>query len=81
MQVAVSAFFFCSFFVMCSFVLQNLVIAVIVDNFIESNAGSGSDQGDHEYDFCEVAHRKMILDRFTNLLNAKLAKSRRGELA
>jgi hypothetical protein len=77
MQSMVSCLFFSSFFVLCPFVLQNLVIAVIVDNFVEN-----SDPADlvQDRDFCEVAFRKMVLDRFIHRLDMKLKKFRAGQL-
>jgi hypothetical protein len=74
----VSSLFYSSFFVLCPYVLQNLVVAVIVDNFVEN-----SDPADlvQDRDFCEVAYRKVILGRFIKRLDTKLTKFRAGKLA
>ena len=61
MQVGVASVYLFSFVVLAQFVMLNLVIAVILSNFVEAASDEGLLQS---HDFFEILQRKMVLDRF-----------------
>lgn len=62
--------YFSSFTILVAFTILNLVVAVILDKFVES----ASDEGlFRNTDFFEILQKKMILDRFISRLKHKVS--------
>ena len=69
--------FLSSFVVLASFVMLNLVIAVILNNFVEA----ASDEGLlHSQNFFDILQRKMVLDGFSRRMHHKLKLYRSKQL-
>ena len=66
---AIAAIYFISFVVAGSFVMLNLIIAVILDKFMDSAESEGLLQADN---FFDVLRKKMIIDKFMDKLEWKL---------
>ncbi|KAK9829920.1 hypothetical protein WJX72_008649 [[Myrmecia] bisecta] len=69
----VSAIYFISFMVMAAYIMINLVIAVILDKFVEQASAEGlfRDNG-----FWEVLQKQMVLERFLRRLKLKVVEYR-----
>ncbi|KAK9823223.1 hypothetical protein WJX72_001160 [[Myrmecia] bisecta] len=76
-KAAVSALYFSSFMVIGAFVMLNLVIAVILDKFVENASSEGLFRNT---DFYEIMSKKMVLDRFMRKLKLKVKELREAEL-
>lgn len=62
---------------MASFVMLNLVIAVILNNFVEAASDEGLLQNSNVFD---ILQRKMVLDRFSRRMQLKLEMYRNKQL-
>lgn len=70
---AVAAIYFTTFAAIGGFVLVQLVVAVILEKFVESATSEGLFAKNN---FFEVMHRKILLDRFMKQLQTKVRQSR-----
>lgn len=66
---AVAAIYFTTFAAIAGFVLLQLVVAVILEKFVESATSEGLFANNN---FFEVMHRKILLDRFMKQLQTKV---------
>jgi len=65
--------FFCAFIVLGTYILLNLIIAVVLDQFVEIAVDEGllNTEG-----FFDVLRRKMLLERFTSKLHKRIKTKR-----
>ena len=70
-----SALYFITFIVLASFVMLNLILAIILDRFVEAATSEGLLSTNS---FFDALHRKMLLDKFLKKLVDKLAQRQLG---
>ena len=69
-HLLMTAFYFISFIILAAFVMLNLVIAVIIDNFVASAESEGLLKSDS---FFDMIQKKMLIDRFVDALTDHIA--------